>query len=272
VRVPETKLLAEKHGIPVFQPEKLRSGEFPAKFASLRPDIAFVAAYGKILPKQILETPRHGCVNIHASLLPKYRGAAPIQGAIADGQKKTGVTIMQMVEELDAGPILSQEDTPIDAWETAGELSQRLADLGAGLLVETVDQMAKAKGKLKTKAQKEEQATYAARLTKREAKVNWALNAQELFNRLRAQSPWPGLSTRFQGHSVKLVWGVPIVWEEVPLGTSGTYLGMRQGRLAVLCGQNSIFGIERLQRAGKKAVSAADYANGVRLSVGERFI
>jgi methionyl-tRNA formyltransferase len=269
---PPVAEMAREHGLEVVQPESVRSEEFLARIRNLKPDLGIVVAFGQIFPKALLELPKQGCINVHASLLPKYRGAAPIQGAIADGQKKTGVTIMQMVEELDAGPILSQEDTPIDAWETAGELSQRLADLGAGLLVETVDQMAKAKGKLKTKAQKEEQATYAARLTKREAKVNWALNAQELFNRLRAQSPWPGLSTRFQGHSVKLVWGVPIVWEEVPLGTSGTYLGMRQGRLAVLCGQNSIFGIERLQRAGKKAVSAADYANGVRLSVGERFI
>ena len=267
---PPVAVTAREHGIEVVQPERVRDEEFMALMEKQKADLAIVVAFGQIFPQELLDLPKHGCVNIHASLLPKFRGAAPIQGAIAEGMKKTGITLMKMVEELDAGPILVVEETPIDPWETAGELSDRLADLGAEVLVEHLPKLLT--GKVKGKPQKDDKATFTSRLTKRQSKVNWALNAQDLFNRLRAQTPWPGLSTRFHGRSVKLVWGVPISWEEVPLGTSGTYLGMRQGRLAVLCGENTIFGIERLQRAGKKAISAADFANGERLSVGEKFI
>ncbi len=261
---------AKELGIEIVQPEKVRDEAFVERLQALKPDLAVVVAFGQIFPKELLDIPKQGCVNLHGSLLPKFRGAAPVQGAIMAGMKKTGVTAMRMVEELDAGPILAQEETPVDPWETAGELSERLADLGAELMVETIQQLEA--GKIKEKPQKEAQATYAGRLTKRQSKVNWALNADDLFNQLRAQSPWPGLSTRFHGHSVKLVWGVPVSWEQVPIGTSGTYLGMRQGRLAVLCGEGTIFGIERLQRAGKKAISGSEFANGERLSVGERFI
>ncbi len=261
---------AKELGIEVVQPDKVGDEAFLDRLRALKPDLAVVVAFGQIFPQELLDLPKQGCINLHGSLLPKLRGAAPIQGAIMAGMKKSGVTVMKMVAELDAGPILAIEETPLDPWETAGELSERLADLGAELMVETIGQLEA--GKVKEKAQKEAQATYAGRLTKRQAKVNWALNAEDLFNQLRAQSPWPGLTTRFHGHVVKLVWGVPVSWEQVPIGTSGTYLGMRQGRLAVLCGEGTIFGIERLQRAGKKAISGSEFANGERLSVGERFI
>ncbi len=267
---PAVVTTARELGIEIMQPEKVRDEAFLEHMRGLKPDLAVVVAFGQIFPQELLEIPKQGCINLHGSLLPKFRGAAPVQGAIMAGMKKSGVTAMRMVEALDAGPILAQEVTLVDAFETAEELSERLADLGAELMVETIQQLEA--GTIKEKAQKEAQATYAGRLTKRQAKVNWALNADDLFNQLRAQSPWPGLTTRFHGREVKLVWGTPISWEQVPIGTSGTYLGMRQGRLAVLCGEGTIFGIERLQRAGKKAISSAEFANGERLSVGERFI
>lgn len=266
---PPVAIWAREHGLEVLQPERVSDPEFLQAMKALAPGVAVVVAFGQIFPDELLAIPRRGCVNLHASLLPKYRGAAPIQAAIAEGEKKTGVTAMQMEAELDAGPILVQEETEIRPLETAGQLTARLAELGAGVMVETLLQLQA--GKLKAKKQREEQATYASRLTKRDGKANWALAAGDLYNRLRALTPWPGLTAHLRGRQVKLVWGVPVDWEEVPVGSVGTYVGMRQGRLAILCGSNTLIGLERLQRPGKAAVSAADFANGERLRVGERF-
>lgn len=266
---PPVAVWAREHGLEVVQPERVAEPELIAAVKSLAPDVAVVVAFGQIFPQELLEIPGHGCINLHASLLPKYRGAAPIQAAISEGEKKTGVTTMQMELELDAGPILLQKETEIGPMETAGQLSERLAALGAEVMVETLRQLEK--GKLKPKKQREEQATYAGRLTKRDGKANWALEAKDLYNRLRAVTPWPGMTAHLRGRPLKIVWGVPVDWEEVPVGSVGTYVGMRQGRLAILCGSNTLIGLERLQRPGKKAVSAADFANGERLRVGERF-
>jgi methionyl-tRNA formyltransferase len=266
---PPVAVWAREHGCEVLQPERVRDPDFLAAMAAARPDVAVVVAFGQIFPQELLDLPRHGCINLHASLLPKYRGAAPIQTALAEGQKRTGVTTMLMEEELDSGPILLQEETDIGPTETAGRLSERLAAIGAELLVKTLQGLAK--GKLTPKKQRDDQATYAGRLSKRDGKANWALEAPDLYNRLRALTPWPGMAAHFRGRPVRIVWGVPVDWEEVPVGSVGTYVGMRQGRLAVLCGSGTLFGLERLQRSGKKAVSAADFANGERLRVGERF-
>jgi len=260
---------ARQHDLEVEQPAQVKDEEFLDRLRSLKPDVAVVVAFGQIFPPELLELPAKGCVNLHASLLPKYRGASPIQAAIAEGEKKTGVSIMRMEEELDAGPILMQEELEIRPLETTGELAPRLAALGAGLMVETLKKLSGSK--LKTKKQRDEQATYAMRLTKEDGKANWALTAEELFNRLRAYTPWPGMQAHLRGRPVKLVWGVPMTWEQVPSGSAGTYVGMRQGRLAILCGNDTLLGLERLQRPGKKVLSAADFANGERLTVGERF-
>jgi methionyl-tRNA formyltransferase len=236
---------------------------------SLEPDLFVVVAFGQIFPSGLLEVPKLGCVNLHASLLPKYRGASPIQSALVAGEKKTGVTTMLMEEELDAGPILLQEEVEIRRSETAGELSERLAKAGARVTVETLEQLAT--GKLKQRKQREESSSYASKFSKDDGRMNWALEAEELYNRMRALDPWPGMTANFKGRPVKVLWGVPMSWEKGPSGFTGTYLGLRQGKMAILCGGDTVFGIEELQRPGKKPQRAADFVNGERLRVGERF-
>jgi methionyl-tRNA formyltransferase len=265
---PPVAARARELGLPVAQPERVRDEAFADRLAGLAPDIAVVVAFGQIFPRRLLELPRLGCVNLHASLLPKYRGAAPIQAALAAGETATGVTTMRMVEELDAGPILLQEEVEIGPRETAGELSLRLAQRGAVLVLETLGRLEE--GALVPREQRHEQATYAARLRREDGRVDWSLAAQELANRLRAFTPWPGLTAWLRGQPLKLLSAVPVEWEEAPPGAAGTYVGMRQGRLAVLCGRRTLLGIERLQRAGKKPVSAAEFARGERLALGER--
>ncbi len=256
-------------GIEVVQPESVRDEAFLGRLGELAPDLSVVVAFGRIFPPRLLELPRHGSINLHASLLPRYRGAAPIQAALIAGEKKTGVTSMRMVEELDAGPILEQEEVDIKPYETAGELAERLAPLGGEVMVRTLERLES--GKLKERKQREESASYAPTIEKGEGRVNWALSAEELYNRLRAYSPWPGLTAHFRGRPVKLVWAVPMSWEDAPIGVTGTFLGLRQGRLAVLAGDGTILGIEELQRPGKKPIRSSDFANGERLRVGERF-
>ena len=260
---------ARERGLPVAQPESVKDAAFLAELAKLAPDVAVVVAFGQIFPPALLALPKRGCINLHASLLPKFRGASPVQAALLAGERKTGVTTMLMEEGLDTGPILLQEETLIRSYETTGRLSERLAKLGGEVMVETLSQLVA--GKLKPRRQRDESASYSPRITKRDGKLNWALTAEELYNRLRAFTPWPGLTTHFRSQPLKLVWGLPMTWEEAPFGGTGTYLGLRQGRLAVLCGGGTIFGIEEVQRAGKKPIRSSDFANGERLRVGERF-
>lgn len=260
---------AEEHDVPLEQPESVSDPEFLAKLKKLAPDVGVVVAFGQIFPSELLGLPKKGCINLHASLLPKYRGASPIQGVLLEGEKKTGVTTMKMEEELDSGPILLQEETLIRSYETTDRLAGRLAKLGARVMVETLDKVEKSK--LKPRKQRDESASYSPKVAKSDGKVNWALEADEIYNRLRAFTPWPGLSAHFRGRGLKVIWGVPMTWEEAPFGVTGTYLGLRQGRIAVLCGGGTIFGLEEVQRPGKKPVRASDFANGERVRVGERF-
>ncbi len=260
---------AAEHDVPVITPESVKDAEFTARLRDLKPDLAVVVAFGQIFPPDLLALPKHGCVNLHASLLPKYRGASPIQAALLEGEKKTGVTTMQMEEGLDSGPILLQEETLIRGYETSDRLTERLSKLGGEVMVDTIAKMEA--GKLKPRRQRDESASYSPKVSKRDGKVNWALKADELYNRLRAYTPWPGMTAHFRGRPLKLVWGVPMTWEEAPFGVTGTFLGLRQGRLAILCGGGTIFGIEEVQRAGKKLLRSSDFANGERIRVGERF-
>lgn len=269
LKQPPVAAWAAEHGLEVWQPESVREPRFLAELDELEPDLAVVVAFGQIFPAELLKLPRHGCVNLHASLLPRYRGAAPVQAAISNGERKTGVTVMQMEEELDAGPILLQEETSIGDEETAGELSARLAGIGAELLLEAIVRLEK--GKLKPRKQSDESATYAPTLKRENGKINWALNASEIFNRLRAYTPWPGLFAYFRGRPVKILEARPVDWELAPSGSVGTYLGLRQGRMAVLCGDSTILGIETLQRPGRKAIRPSEFAQGERLRVGDRF-
>jgi len=259
---------AAELGLETSKPESVRDSKFLDALRELKPDLGVVVAFGQIFPPALLELPTHGCVNLHASLLPKYRGAAPIQAAIAHGERETGVTTMLMEEGLDSGPVLLQRRTRIGSYETTPELAERLAEMGAELVLETIEAMTS--GELKPRKQNEKKATLAPRLTRAHGKVNWALTAEEIANRLRAYTPWPGLYAHLRGSPVKILEAVPIDWTQAPDGLSGSILGLRQGRLAVLCGENTVLGISELQRPGKKPLDASEFAHGERLKPGAR--
>lgn len=259
---------AAEHGLPVDRPERVRDPAFLERLAAFAPEVAVVVAFGQIFPRALLALPTHGCINLHASLLPRYRGAAPIQAAIAAGEAVTGNTIMQMEAGLDSGPILLQEKLVIGPRETAGELSTRLAVAGGRLMVETLERLER--GELIAQSQPHELATYAPRLTRDSGRADWTLTAQELFDRLRAFTPWPGLTAGLRGAPVKLVWG-EVSSEARPGASPGEFLGLRDGRAAVACGGGTVFGLETLQRPGRKPVPAAAFVNGERLAPGELF-
>jgi methionyl-tRNA formyltransferase len=259
------------HGVPLLKPERVRAPGFLAELAALAlpvPDIAVVVAFGQIFPRALLDLPRLGCLNLHASLLPRYRGAAPIQAAIAAGETRTGVTTMRMEAGLDAGPILLAREVEIGPAETAGELGTRLAAVGGGLVVETLEGLLR--GEITPWPQTPELATYAPRLTRESGAVEWSLTATDLYNRLRAYTPWPGLTAQLRGRPVKLVWAVPAA---APAGDAlpGTYLGLVDGRALLACGAGGVLAVESLQRPGKRPQGATDFVNGLRLAPGESF-
>ncbi|PRX36999.1 methionyl-tRNA formyltransferase [Meinhardsimonia xiamenensis] len=253
---------AEAMGLEVRHPVSLRDAAEQAAFAALKPEVAVVVAYGLILPRPILEAPARGCLNIHASLLPRWRGAAPIQRAIMAGDAETGVCIMQMEEGLDTGPVLACEATPIGAEETAGELHDRLAEMGARLIVEVLGRL----DEIEPKPQSETGVTYAAKIDKAEARVDWRRPAVEIDRQIRGLSPFPGAWTVIGGERVKLLAsrlaegrGAP---GEVLAGSPGE-------RLVVACGQGAVE-ITRLQRAGRGAQEAAAFLRGHPVPKGAR--
>jgi methionyl-tRNA formyltransferase len=253
---------AEAMGFEVRHPVSLRDAAEQAAFAALKPEVAVVVAYGLILPRPILEAPERGCLNIHASLLPRWRGAAPIQRAIMAGDAETGVCIMQMDEGLDTGPVLACEATPIGAEETAGELHDRLAEMGARLIVEVLGRL----DEIEPKPQSETGVTYAAKIDKAEARVDWRRPAVEIDRQIRGLSPFPGAWTVIGGERVKLLAsrlaegrGAP---GEVLAGSPGE-------RLVVACGQGAVE-ITRLQRAGRAAQEAAAFLRGHPVPKGAR--
>ncbi len=269
---PPVAIWAREHDLPVHQPEKVNTKRFRAELAQLAPDVAVVVAFGQIFRRRLLALPRHGCVNLHASLLPRYRGAAPIQAAIAAGDAETGVTTMIMEEGLDSGPILLQETLPIGPEETAPELAARMGERGAKLVVRTLEGLER--GDLTPRAQRPEQASYAPRLAKADGLVDWRKTAAEIHNRLRAYMPWPGQVATLSGERVKLLAVRPL--GECAQGRPGTVLELRDDPaggavLPVVCGGGTALGLCRVQLPGKKPVSAADFANGRRLRAGERF-
>jgi methionyl-tRNA formyltransferase len=259
---------ARERGLTVVQPERVRQPEFLERMKELRPAAAVVVAFGQIFPKALLEIPEHGCINVHASLLPKYRGASPIQAAVAEGETRTGITTMLMEEGLDSGPILLQEETEIGPEETAGELAPRLAALGGDLLVRTLERLEE--GTLAPRPQPAEGVTYAPRLTRESGRVDWTLPARVIADRGRAYTPWPGLTAILKGEPVKLV-RVRVLEGGPADAGPGTFLGVRDGALAVACGDGSLLGVEELQRPARRALKAADFVNGERLHAGESF-
>jgi methionyl-tRNA formyltransferase len=263
------KILAEKLNLPVLQPLKARDEKFITELRELKPDLMVVVAYGQILPQTLLAVPPHGCLNVHTSLLPKYRGAAPIQWAIADGEPETGVTIMQMDAGLDTGPILSTRRTPILPTDDSQVLHDRLAQLGAELLAETIpDYVA---GKIPPQPQPVTGSTYAAKIKKEDGKIDWQQPAQQIWNRLRAFTPWPGAFTFLQAEpkpQLLKIWKAEVVENS---GQTGTVLSADKTGIVVGCGQNALRILE-LQREGGKRLPAEQFLMGFPLPAGGRFV
>jgi methionyl-tRNA formyltransferase len=260
------KLVAIEEGIPVLQPDKPRGDEFLALLAALAPDVSVVVAYGHILPKAVIDLPPRGTLNIHASLLPALRGAAPIQAAIREGMGETGVTIMQMVPKLDAGPIILQARTPVLADETAGELTLRLSELGAGTLVEALALLEL--GLAKPAEQDERLATYAPKLTRESAQVDWTRSAHDVGRHVRAYDPKPGAWGRINGGEVKL-FGARIA----PRGSSrepGDVIAIDREGMLVACGGGAVR-IAAVQPAGKRRLTPLEWVNGRGIAIGDRF-
>ncbi len=255
------KRLAQELNLPLSQPVTLQTPEARAALASWAADALVVVAYGLILPPAVLVLPRLGCINVHASLLPRWRGAAPIQRAILAGDTETGITIMQMDAGLDTGPILAQERIPIDHDATSQQLLDRLAQLGAGLLLATLRQ-AQA-GLLSPRPQPDQGVAYAAKIDKAEARIDWGRGAEEIARQIRAFNPWPVSETRWQGQQLR-------IWEARAAGTAGTdagaprpgdILGLEHERLTIQCGQGRL-ALMQLQLAGRRIVTAREFAAG----------
>jgi methionyl-tRNA formyltransferase len=262
------KALALAEGLPVLQPPRARDETFIAELRRLQPDLIAVAAYGQILPQSILDLSRFGCLNVHTSLLPKYRGAAPIQWAILNGDSETGVTIMRMDAGLDTGPMLAQATTAISAADDAQILHDRLAQLGGDLLVKTIPDYVS--GKTAPRPQPTEGVSYARKITKEDGQIDWTRPARMLWNRVRGLTPWPGafthLSVEGQARLLK-IWSAEV--EAQLVGEPGTVLRADKAGLVVACGEQALR-ILQLQREGGRRMSVPDFLAGHELPVGMR--
>ena len=260
------KEFALAHGLSVFQPARIKNDEAKQLFASHNADVAVVVAYGRILPDEFLRAPRRGCINVHFSLLPLYRGAAPANWAIVNGEIETGVTTMFIEPTLDTGPILLQRKTPIGEKETAPELMQRLAEIGAELLGETLARL----DYLTPRPQHDADATFAPVLKKEDGLIDWSLSAFQIERRIRGFQPWPNAYTSFNSKSL-------ILWEAQPAisVTSGISNGevivAQKDELVVQCGQRTALRVLEVQPEARKRMAARDFINGMRLKVGDRF-
>ncbi|HEX8844642.1 MAG TPA: methionyl-tRNA formyltransferase [Pyrinomonadaceae bacterium] len=264
---PPVKEFALKHNLTVHQPAKIRNEEALQLFASHDADAAVVVAYGRILPATFLHTPRRGCVNVHFSLLPQYRGAAPVNWAIVRGERETGVTTMQIIEELDAGAILLQRETLIGDGETAPELMARLSQMGAELLSETLARL----DWIEPRAQSEEKATFAPMLKREDGLIDWALDAAQIELRVRGFQPWPNAHTQY-GSQRLTVWRASVETGErgEPL-SPGQVVRADGDELVVACGDSTSLRLHEVQPEGKRRLSVRDFINGTHLRAGERF-
>ena len=255
---------ATRLGIPLAQPERIKNNEeFRARLAELRPDAIVVVGYGRIIPQWMIDLPALGNLNVHASLLPKYRGAAPIQWAIAQGESVTGVTTMRIDAGLDTGDILLQRELPITAEDTAETITLKLAPVGAALMVETLRGLQA--GEIRPRAQDPAQATLAPILKKEDGQIDFHRSAVEIWNRLRGFQPWPGAYTTFRGKSLQILVATPVSME-VLVGT----ITLRGDGAFVGCSAHTALELREVQMAGKKRMSARDFVNGYRPREGER--
>ena len=255
------KRLAEASGIEVFQPPTLKDAAAQERIAAVGADVMVVAAYGLIVPQVVLDMPRFGCINIHASLLPRWRGAAPIQRALLAGDHETGVSIMQLEAGLDTGPVLLRAACPIGAADNAATLHDRLAESGARLIVEALSKLP-----LPMEPQPAAGVTYAHKIEKAEALIDWSKDAQELDRHIRAFNPFPGAQARFGGQTVKL-------WQAVPVaggGEKGRILSVDRNRIVVACGSGAL-AVSELQKAGGKRLPVREFLAGHPLKAGDHF-
>jgi methionyl-tRNA formyltransferase len=262
-----TKQLALAHGVPVLQPAKIRDEAFLDEIRRLAPDLGVVVAFGRILPDSLLSIPRFGMINVHGSLLPKYRGAAPVQRAVLAGESETGVTIMRLVQELDAGPMLASKRIPIPYEATSGEVETAVAHAGAVLLLGVIDDISA--GRAVETPQNSALATYAPKMTKEEGLIDWAQPARVTYNKVRGLQPWPTAWTHFRGSRC-------VIRRCGPTGMAtalapGTVARAEGDDLVIACGGGSAMRVYELQPEGKRAMSARDFLAGHRPRVGDRF-
>jgi methionyl-tRNA formyltransferase len=263
------KMLAETLRLPVLQPAKARDEKFISELRELKPDLIVVVAYGQILPQVILDLPKFGCLNVHTSLLPKFRGAAPIQWAIATGETETGVTVMKMDAGLDTGPIVSQRRTPILPEDDSAMLHDRLARLGAELLAHTIPGFVA--GTIQPSPQPAAGVSHAPKIKKEDGRIDWSQPAGTIWNRLRAFTPWPGAFTFLAGEpkqQLLKIWKAEVVEKS---GAAGAVLSADKNGIVVVCGKNALRILE-LQREGGKRLTAEQFLAGHPLKPGEKFV
>ncbi|MFS0915706.1 methionyl-tRNA formyltransferase [Brevibacillus sp. 179-C 1.1 NHS] len=260
---PPVKEAALRHGLLVLQPEKIKAEEALEEVLALDFDLIITAAYGQILPKKLLDAPKYGCINVHASLLPKYRGGAPIHKSIVEGEAETGVTIMYMVEALDAGDMLSKVVVPIEERDTVGTLHDKLAVAGSELLIATVPRLLA--GEITAEPQDHSAATFAPNIKRTDEKIDWSRSAEQIYNQVRGLNPWPVAFTTHEGKIWKLWWVEKML--EAGVGKEpGTIIAREEDGIVVACGSGAVK-ITELQPEGKKRMSALDFLRGAGSSI-----
>ncbi|HET9785669.1 MAG TPA: methionyl-tRNA formyltransferase [Pyrinomonadaceae bacterium] len=263
---PPVKVLAQLFGLKIYQPEKIRSDEAKSLFASHNADLAVVVAYGRILPHEFLIAPKRGCLNVHFSLLPLYRGAAPVNWAIINGEAKTGVTTMFIEEELDSGPILLQRESQIGERETAPELMGRLAETGADLLGETLTQL----DEITPRPQRDRDATFAPILRKEDGVIDWSKDAFTIERMIRGLQPWPNAYTKYKGHRL-ILWRAQAAIGQESKGLPGAVLKADTDDLLVKCGGDTVLRLLEVQPEAKRRMDVRDFLNGTHLKAGDTF-
>ena len=269
VKPSAVKQAAMKAGLEVFQPPKLKEESTVQFLSNFRVDFLVIVAYGHIVPRWILGLPAHGCVNLHASLLPKYRGAAPIQWAIIRGESVTGVTTMMIDEGLDTGDVLLKREVSIQDEDTTETLSERLSAVGADLMVETLPKLIRAE--IQPQSQNHAQATFAPILKKDDGRIDWLLRAEEIWGRVRGLRPWPGAYTTFRSKNLHIWSAAPVLGQAGAGHEPGTLLP-EHGNLRVVCGLGTLLEVHELQVEGRKRLRARDFLNGVRISADEKLV
>lgn len=255
---PPVKVAAEKLGIPVFQPEKIKQEAEWTKVKEVAPDLVVTAAFGQILPKELLDIPSKGCVNVHASLLPKYRGGAPIHQAVIDGEKETGITIMYMVEKLDAGDILAQKSIPISPDDTTGTMHDKLSRLGADLLKETIPMIQD--GNVIARPQDTDLVTFAPNIKKDQEIIHWDQTATNIFNQVRGLNPWPVAFTLVKEMRFK-IWETYVVSKQTEQ-EPGTVIELTNEAILIACGNGTVLALSKVQPSGKKPMDVPTFLRG----------